>query len=114
MSEAERFAHRLCLLFGGENIHPDILLDKLTPQQFADWQTFVALEPQGEERADLRAARITWAALQAGRTKELNEANYLFNFRPKESVPLTAEEYKRKAMAAWAGAGGGIEMSDAS
>lgn len=55
LTEQEAFAHRLCLALGGENIHPDVLLPKLTFQQYLNWQTYFSQEPWGELRADMRS-----------------------------------------------------------
>jgi hypothetical protein len=84
------------------------LLDKLTPQQFQDWLDFYSLEPWGDERADLRMARIVWATLQKGNPKKVNERDYLFRFDHVSTRAASPEEYKRRSMAAWTGAGGGL------
>lgn len=49
----------MCLGLGGDNIHPDYLLGRLTWQQFEDWNRYYEQEPWGDIRADLRASANT-------------------------------------------------------
>jgi len=53
--------------------------------------------------------RQVWATLKAAAPKaNVRERDYAFVFDPISTRPQTLEEYKRRAMAAWAGAGGGL------
>jgi hypothetical protein len=68
----------------------------LTPRQFGDWANFYSHEPFGEERADMRMARIVWATLQTNRKQRLNERDYIFRFTNVQK-PATVAEYQEKA-----------------
>lgn len=80
MTPARRFAFRLALALGQSN--PDAMLARLPWRVWSEWQTFAALEPFGEERADLRAG-IVAATI----------ANYLARgkgkpaFKPRDFMP---------------------------
>lgn len=56
MTPVRRFAFRLALALGQPN--PDAMLARLPWRVWREWQTFAALEPFGEERADLRAGIV--------------------------------------------------------
>jgi hypothetical protein len=53
-------------------------------------------------------ARQVWATLQTNSKEKLDERKYLFDFDPSSKLATSPEEYKRRAMAAWTGAGGGL------
>ena len=53
-------------------------------------------------------ARQVWAIFQSGSRAKINESDFIFDFDPQASRAATPEEYKRRAMAAWTGAGGGL------
>lgn len=57
-------------------------------------------------------ARQVWATLQTNSKAKLNEKNYLFNFDPASSLAASPEEYKRRAIAAWTGASGGLSKGE--
>jgi hypothetical protein len=66
------------------------------------------IDPWGERRADLRAARMTWAALQGPRSGKVpDESKYLLTFRTTR-LAETPDEYRLRAMSAWASAAGGF------
>lgn len=96
------FAFELCRELG--YAHPDFLLADLTYRQFRDWVILHRLEPFGELRADLRMARI---AARVGLRPE-DESKLLFRWKYRDAAPATPEDYRLKAMRAWAGAGGGM------
>ena len=56
MTPVRRFAFRLALALGQPN--PDAMLARLPHRVWQEWQVFAALEPFGEERADLRAGIV--------------------------------------------------------
>ncbi len=96
----------MCRTLGnGRWIHPDEMLDEMGHRQFLDWQRAYRLNPWGEERADMRMARQVWATLQphVGK-KKIRESEFVFDFRPKQA--LTPEQYKLKALKAYAANGG--------
>jgi hypothetical protein len=100
-----RFAFRLCLVT--REIHPDILLAKLSHRQFNEWIRYFELEPWGEERADLRMARQVWAQLQPHSKKKLKEHDYMFQFdQRRKEKPKTPQDYQNKARRAYLGCGG--------
>lgn len=59
-------AYSLCLELGV--IHPDILLDSLTVEQWNGWIDYFGREPWGQSREDLReeANRIRFCAMMFG------------------------------------------------
>lgn len=50
-----RFNHRLALALG---MTVEEMLDRMSHREYRDWQEFYALEPFGDERADLRAGIV--------------------------------------------------------
>ncbi|WP_257556411.1 hypothetical protein [Sphingobium sp. CFD-2] len=36
----------------------------MSAREYGDWKAFWELDPQGEQRADIRMSRIMWATLQ--------------------------------------------------
>ena len=92
--------------------HPDFLFAQLSHSQFLDWKALYGMEPWGEHRDDLRMARIVWAVFQSQSKRELDESKYRFEWKYANPAPKTAEEYRMKAMGAWAGAGGGITIAE--
>lgn len=72
----------------------------LSPRQVSEWKEFYAVEPWGEERADMRMARQVWATLQvASGKKRLDERDYMLTFEAK--APPTQEEYRERSMRAY-------------
>ena len=51
--------------------HPDALLGEISSRQFAEWMSWYANEPFGEQRADLRAAIV--AAVMSNRWRGKSE-----------------------------------------
>lgn len=43
------------------------MLRSITATQLAEWRAYAMLEPFDEERADIRAAQITWAIVNVNR-----------------------------------------------
>lgn len=78
----------------------------LSHRQLEEWAAYYAVEPFGEDRADLRMARQVWATLQPHSKRQLAESDFVFQFGPTD--PPTPEEYKAKAMRAYLGNGGQI------
>ena len=94
-----RLLHRLCLHFGGECIHPDFLLERLTRRQLEDWIDFDDCEPIGGPADDYRLAQLSLLiAASKGMKKSFND------FLPKWGTPepLRPEDYKAKRLAAHA------------
>lgn len=83
---------------GGENICPDVLLEKLTHRQFLDWQTYFAQEPWGELRADMRsmvlAAHILSPHMPDG-TQLPNPTYPYFEDTSPEAMADKAQDLKR-------------------
>lgn len=87
------FAHRLALELG----EPDVMamLDGMTLEQFRLWQGYFAIEPWGEERADLRMAIETSALvnMQIVRGRKTKPRDFMPNF---DARPPAADEiYQR-------------------
>ncbi|HEV7299207.1 MAG TPA: hypothetical protein VGN72_07570 [Tepidisphaeraceae bacterium] len=67
---------------------------------FDDWMTAFAVAPWGDERADLRMARLCRTILMPHSKRRHSESDFLFEFI--EPEPLSPEKYKEKAMAHYA------------
>jgi len=78
---------------------------RISAREFAEWAAYYQLEPFGEARADLRAARVAWAAFNAQRDKPVDEEHFLLRFgdQPKRSDEEQGQ-INRAAMAAILGA----------
>lgn len=86
----------------------------MTARQLADWQVAYRFAPWGEDRADMRMARLAWATLMPHlRKKTPREDRFLFRFRPEYKRPLTPDEYMRKSMRAMIAHGGGPSIAAA-
>lgn len=74
------FAYRLALALGQPDV--DAMLAGLTTRQFLGWQHYAAVEPFGEERADLRAGIIsaTIANVFAGKSRSFKPADFMPRF----------------------------------
>ena len=107
-----RIAFELCRELGF--LHPDHMLDCMSDRQWQDWLILYDIEPLGGNTgADLRMARLAWAAIQGPRhTKQADEMHFLFNWFAHQAAPQTPEEYKQNAMRAWASAGGGFTIAN--
>ena len=68
-------AFRLCLALG--ELHPDILLAKLTHSQWMEWVAYAKLEPFGEDRADLRNAILCDLTARANGSKSSKIEQYM-------------------------------------
>jgi len=92
----------LCRTIGpGRWMHPEQMLAEMPRRWFEDWQTVYEENPWGDEREDMRMARIAWA-IRGGK-----ESDYDFRFGPPPPPP-TPDEYRRKSMRAYAMSGGAI------
>ena len=89
MTPTRRFAFRLALAAG--EVNPDAMLVQLPWRIWREWQVFAALEPFGEERADLRAgivASVIANCLARGRGKPA--------FKPRDFMPRFKEPTQRE------------------
>lgn len=88
MTPIRRFAFRLALALGQPN--PDSMLARLPQRVWSEWQEFAALEPFGEERADLRAgivaSTITNCMARKGGTA----------YKPRDFMPQFVEPTQRE------------------
>ncbi|HEV7299259.1 MAG TPA: hypothetical protein VGN72_07835 [Tepidisphaeraceae bacterium] len=92
--------------------HPDHLLATLTHEQFEDWIAIYPHDPWGEDRDDLRMARMVWAtfaAMGGKKTKKLKESDFLFSFKTAMDKPQTPEQYAAKARRLYLAQGGRIK-----
>ena len=63
------------------------LLTRMSAREFAEWQVFYNVVPFGEERADLRAARIAAATINAiAGQAAYTTSDFLFDTRPVQST----------------------------
>lgn len=71
----------------------DAFLSELTAAQLAEWEAFYALEPWGELRADLRAAKLVAAIFNCalGRTKNTPTITPAVVFETLADDPLDAQ-----------------------
>lgn len=96
LTEAECFAHRLCLAMGEPDV--DVVLARLTYRKYLDWQAYFAQEPWGELRADMRsmvlAAHILSPHMPSG-TELPNPTYPYFEDTSPEAVADKAQELKR-------------------
>lgn len=81
-------AFRLALALG--YLHPDVMLSQMTARQFGEWAAFCAIEPIGDERADLRMGVL--AATMNNRWRNKHEqptqpVDYMPFHRPPEQTP---------------------------
>ena len=58
---------RLALSMGEPDV--DAMLSRITASQFREWMAYMAIEPWGEARADLRAGIVAAAVTNAHRVK---------------------------------------------
>lgn len=68
---------------------PDEVLDKHSSKRLTEWAAFLQLEPQGEERADLRAGIISSVIANANRkkgTKPFKPSDFMPKFDHKEQT----------------------------
>lgn len=85
MGQPERlFAFRLSLALGCP--HPDELLERLTLEQFYEWQRYFNLEPFGFPLHDMVQARLMWAPLKASADKSWTGTPNDFALRPQPPV----------------------------
>jgi hypothetical protein len=88
-------AFRLCLELGC--LHPDQLLQLLTARQFAEWGEFYALDPFGDQRADLRAGIIAATMSNRWRGKSENPLEPL-DFCPFKIEPEQTPEQMQRVL----------------
>lgn len=100
----------LCRTLGhGRWRHPDEMLAEMPAAWFDDWRAAYEADPWGEERADLRMARLCWAATQPHSKKKVREKDFLFVFLAAKAPP-TPEEFRQKSMRMMAMQGGMITV----
>jgi hypothetical protein len=86
----------LCRTLGnGRWSHPDAMLAEMTVAEFEDWQTIYGIDPWGEERDDLRMARIVWAALRPHYKRSIRERDFVLKFST--SREADAAQYRQRA-----------------
>ncbi len=82
----------------------DALLARLTSWQISEWMAFYAIEPFGEQRADLRAAIVAMVMANATRDeKKRREPFSIDDFMPKfdqESKPAQTWQQQKALMMA--------------
>lgn len=49
----------------------------LSAAEYADWKAFWEIDPQGEQRADLRMTRIVWSALQPHTKSQVDPLDFM-------------------------------------
>jgi len=81
MTPARRFAYRLALALGKPN--PDGMLARMPYRIYREWQTYAAIEPFGDERADLRAGIVACTIANCLARKKGKPA-----FKPADFMPL--------------------------
>ncbi len=89
MRPARRFYFRLALALGmpvGE------LLNRISSQELTEWMAYYALEPFGEERADLRAGIVASTVANTARDPKKRARPY----RPQEFMPTFDRQSKRQ------------------
>jgi hypothetical protein len=102
------FAFRLALALGYP--HPDYLLRMLSSTQFNEWLAYAALEPFGEERADLRAGIVASTLANVNRRKgqrALKPRDFMPKFGKRVRREQTWQEQLQIAKM-WAAAVGGV------
>lgn len=76
------------------------MLDRMSSREFTEWMAYAALEPFGEERADLRSAQIAALIANANRDPKkkptpFKPAEFML-FRDQEKEAPTSEEMRDK------------------
>lgn len=75
--------------------------DGFTAEQFEDWIDYNTVEPWGEDRNELRNARLVWAVLQPHAKRQLKEKTFMFDFiKRKDSDALHRAKCEAAAIAA--------------
>jgi hypothetical protein len=88
--------------------HADLLLERLTPEQFADVEAFADVEPLPCRRADVRAAMIALVTARAGGAKGVKLADFLPDYdaarrRREEQDPAEMDRQMMKVAAMFKG-----------
>lgn len=79
--------------------HPSRLYEVLDARELAEWRAYYQLEPLGEERADLRMARICAVLANTHSSKQTFElTDFLFDFGGKKEQSV--EEMKKQLLGA--------------
>lgn len=89
---------------------PREVLEKHTSRELTEWAAFLQLEPQGEDRADLRAGIIASTIANANRKKGAKKYKPA-DFMPKFDAEQSMDEQRAAAEAliiAFGGTKGGI------
>lgn len=68
------------------------LLSRISAKELRDWEVFAAVEPFGEERADIRSAIICCTLARGYGNKKATVKDFLLKLDPPE--PMTPEEIK--------------------
>jgi hypothetical protein len=84
------FLFRLALQLGYP--HPDFLLQQLDSRQLSDWLAFYAIEPFGDERADLRMAINTSMLANINRDANVRKQP----FTELDFMPFVPKQIKQK------------------
>jgi hypothetical protein len=80
---------------------PGEVLDKHSSRELSEWAAYLQIEPQGEERADLRAGIVASTIANANRkkgTKAFKPSDFMPKF-DKEEQTQTPEQQKAAAEA---------------
>lgn len=82
--------------------HPRPMLETIDAVEYGELLAMLALEPLPDVRADLRAARQTWAALQPHSKRRLQEGDFVLRFGRPAAVnaderAAAAKAYQMKA-----------------
>jgi hypothetical protein len=72
------------------------LLSRISAKELRDWEIFAAVEPFGEERADIRSATICCILANINRDPKKTSAFEIKDFLPKfdPPEPMTPDEIK--------------------
>lgn len=80
-------------------LHPDLLLEKLTPVQFDEWMAYSLVEPFGEEWRQTGEQCAATLNAQGGKKGGGLFTAYDFGFLPKE--PVSEEDVAALEAARW-------------
>jgi len=101
MTPARRFAFRLALALG--YLNPDAMLARMPYRIWSEWQAFAALEPFGEERADLRAgivaATVANCMARGKGRRSFKPRDFMPRFEETQRKPATSSEHYQQVLA---------------
>ncbi len=78
---------RIALAFG--RIDVDAFLDGISYDQYEEWCSFFALEPQGWQAIDLQTARLAYSTFQSQTKRKLKEKDFGFQIGTNQHDPAT-------------------------